>query len=114
MVVDPEQRGLLPLACTLGPDEGAARLAEWSRLWEVAGLGRHQDPGQLVLRFRAAAGVEAALGRLVEAERGCCAFLGWELQRDEDGWSLRISGEDDALSSLPLATGDAGRGRSTR
>lgn len=66
------------------------------------GTGREEASGQITLRFQGNRGVGDELQRLVAAERSCCPFLGWDLDRAPDGWALRISGDDDALRSLPI------------
>lgn len=103
MDVVPEHGRLLPIACTLGPSEGAERLAEWRDLGTTAGLGRIRSTGHITLRFADIAGVDAALRRLVAAERDCCAFVDWELVRSDDEWQVTIYGTDDALDSIPVA-----------
>lgn len=95
-------RDLLPIACTLGPDEGAARLAEWQQLGAIAGAGREHAPGRVTLRFRDLPGVGAELERLVAAERACCAFLGWHLVHADAQWHVEVSGSDEELQALPL------------
>jgi hypothetical protein len=100
--VDPGARASLPIACTLTPGEGVDRLDDWRRVGDRAGLGREAAPGRVTLRFRDAPGVEAELGRLVEAERECCAFLDWDVVPGENEWRVDIRGTDEALQSLPL------------
>jgi hypothetical protein len=94
--------GLLPIACTLGPDEGAQRIGEWRRLGQAVGLGRAVDVGEVTLRFRDAPGVELELERLVAAERACCAFLSWHVSRTPSEWRVVISGESESLRALSI------------
>ncbi|MGZ8407109.1 MAG: hypothetical protein ACXWVJ_03680 [Caulobacteraceae bacterium] len=65
-------------------------------------LERHQLAGRiLVLRYRPAACAE--LGRLVELERSCCAFLRFGLEQDAEGCELTITapeGAEDAIRWL--------------
>lgn len=49
-----------------------------------AGDGHTRTPGTITLRFRDLPSVEDELKQLVSAERTCCAFLGWTLDRDGD------------------------------
>jgi len=95
--------GLLPIACTLGPDEGAQRIGDWRRLGSAFALGRVTDVGEVTIRFRDAPGVERELERLVAAERICCPFLSWNITRTPSEWRLTISGEEDALKALAVA-----------
>lgn len=100
---DPGERPLLPVACTLGPDDGSTRLKEWRQIASGASTGRHQRPGRLTLTFRNDPPVATELARLVEAERICCSFLGWALTHVGDEWHLEITGSDAELQALPLA-----------
>ena len=102
MSVEPENREVLPVACTLGQVDGARRLADWRRITADAGAGHAVTPGMLTLRFRDAPGIGAELKRLVTAERECCGFLGWNVARVDDEWQVNVSGSDAELRSLPL------------
>jgi hypothetical protein len=99
----PDERPLLPIACTLGPQDGAARLEEWRQITASVGLGRTNTPGQLTLRFRDDSGVGDELRRLVDAERACCAFLGWEVTHVDTEWRVEITGTDEELQALPFS-----------
>jgi hypothetical protein len=59
--------------------------------------------GRVELLFADLPGVGERLRGLVVAERECCAFLGWSLERDEAGWRVEITGRDEDLDSLPVA-----------
>ncbi|HKE72226.1 MAG TPA: MerR family transcriptional regulator [Acidimicrobiales bacterium] len=75
----------VPVACTLDPAERAERLAGWRALLgedTVLGPARHVlDPGTDL----------GVLGRLVEAERACCPFLGFTLTVDAGGVVLDVT-----------------------
>jgi hypothetical protein len=101
MTTSPNDRALLPIACTLGPSEGAQRVTDWTTLGNDAGLGRERTTGRVVVRFRDLPGIGAELDRLVAAERECCGFLDWQLQRTVDEWQVVITGTEDGLDSLP-------------
>jgi hypothetical protein len=103
MTGDAQQRELLPLACTLTPTEGRDRIQEWRTLFRQFGAGRDEVAGRLTLHFRDAPGVAVELAKLVEAERQCCAFLEWHLERIGEIWTLRISGAEDAVRTLSSA-----------
>lgn len=100
--VDADGRALLPVACTLNPYDGAQRLSEWRRLASEAGLGTEMLPGQLRLRFANTPDVGVELARLVDAERECCAFLGWTLDSGDGEWRVTITGTDDDLRTVLL------------
>ncbi len=57
----------------------------------------------MILRFRDRPDVGAELKQLVDAERECCAFLGWQLNRTSDGWVVEVTGDDDDLKAVSLA-----------
>jgi hypothetical protein len=97
---DQAERPLLPIACTLGPDDGMRRLNDWRRVASVGLAGQQSVPGRLTLRFRDEPTVASELERLVAAERDCCAFLGWNLVKVDDGWHVEITGDDAALQAL--------------
>lgn len=99
---DPFARPLLPIACTLGVDEGRQRIEDWRAVVRRSGTSTMRDPGVITIEFRDGPEVGAQLTRLVNAERDCCAFLGWELLRTDAGWALRITGTDDELATVSL------------
>jgi hypothetical protein len=103
VTADENGRRLLPIACTLGPTDGAARLEEWRQLHTSAGLGRRVEPGQVTIRFRGESGVGDELRWLVDAERDCCAFLGWELRYVDAEWHVEVTGSDQDLQALPMS-----------
>jgi hypothetical protein len=102
VAIDPNGRSLLPVACTLEVADGAQRLEQWRRLSVTAGLGRELAGGRLTLRFQGLPGVRAELDRLVDAERTCCAFLGWEVVPCEAELHVHVTGKPEELRSLTL------------
>jgi hypothetical protein len=101
--VVPDPRPSLPVACSLGPGDGQERLEAWRRIAIEAGTGRTSSTGRIELRFRELPGVGERLRQLVVAERECCPYLGWHLERGDDGWCVEITGRDEDLDSLPIA-----------
>jgi hypothetical protein len=83
-MADPVQ---LPIACTLSGASLAERAVWLRRLGDAALIegARHGDG--LELRFRPDAADDVR--ELVRAERGCCPFLGFEL--DESSHAIRVS-----------------------
>jgi hypothetical protein len=61
---------------------------------EHAVVGVRREADVLVVEYAASPGVAEALERIVEAERSCCASMGWRLERDERagarGGALRL------------------------
>ena len=103
MTEGPENRDQLPIACTLGPEDGQHRLTEWRRITAEAGVSRSVATGLVTLTFRDLPGIGDELQRLVAAERDCCAFLGWNVVKTVTEWRVEISGNDEELRTLPLA-----------
>jgi hypothetical protein len=99
---EPTEPHLLPIACTLGPGDGADRLDDWRRVASIAAIGRSVAPGKITLRFRNEPAVGVELERLVAAERTCCAFLGWKLTQVDQEWRVEITGADEDLGALPV------------
>ena len=92
----------LPIACTLGPGDLRERVEQWNVLIAAHGQGRTSHEREIVLRFDHAAADE--LETLVAAERECCAFLTWQVERGPEAVVLRITGEVGALPSALAAT----------
>jgi hypothetical protein len=105
VITGPERRDLLPIACTLGPVDGRERIGEWRSLYREFGLRRAHRGGLVTIQFRDAPRLAAELARLVWEERVCCAFLDWQLECAVDVWTLTITGDDEALRSLPITAG---------
>jgi hypothetical protein len=66
----------LPIACTLGATDGAARLARWRALSD-ARLSVRRTSDRLVVLYQSRSGVYEELKALVAAERECCSFARW-------------------------------------
>lgn len=78
--------------CTLTDSELQDRGAAWRKLWSSGLLSRERIPGGV--RLSAEPGAAVALGRLVELERECCAWIDYETG---DGWAVLTApgpGED--------------------
>jgi hypothetical protein len=102
--VDEHRRALelVPVACTLGATEGPERLAQWRSVFAAHGAGRERGPDYLLLRFRDDPDVSRELQQLVDAERSCCAFVEWAVERSGAELVVRITGDGDALATLPI------------
>jgi hypothetical protein len=97
-----------PVACTLTAAELPARAAELRALGEDALLSSSVDGGRAVLRFRGDA--EARVSAAVAAERECCAFLRFDVERDGDELVLTIVAPDGAAETAgELAASFGGR-----
>ena len=70
------------VACTLTASDLAAQGAGWARLAELAMTGRELTDDGLRVSFRASAGVQDELRRLVAVENECCAWASWSVRAD--------------------------------
>jgi hypothetical protein len=89
----------LPIACTLGATDAAARLARWRALSE-ARLSVRRTADRLVVRYEPRSGVHAELDALVAAERECCAFAKWEVSRDSKHVVLQIRSDAHGIAAI--------------
>ena len=74
---DPGVRTSLPLACTLGPQDGPARVQRWQALHRSAHPVSSVRHGVLEVRYPGHHGVLEEVRALAAAERTCCAFVDW-------------------------------------
>ena len=93
---------VLPVACTLGAIDGVAQVARWRQLNAGSLTHRDRQDEELILVYRADEPTRAELESLVGVERTCCAFLDWQVDEDEGGLRLRISGAAADLDALDL------------
>jgi hypothetical protein len=79
------------VACTLTSAELAAQGEGWARLAARAMTGRALTADGLRVSFRAEAGVEDELRRLVAVEKECCAWAAWTVRADGAEVVLEVS-----------------------
>jgi hypothetical protein len=92
----------LPIACTLTPDGMTARLGLIDALAADAVLSRTPTEAGLRVRLRDTPEIEARTRELLAAESKCCAFLEFDLGRDDGDLVLDISGPEDARAVIEL------------
>jgi MerR family copper efflux transcriptional regulator len=81
---------MLPLACTLGPNDGATRMRRWQDL-SAQGRPTTRRSGHLLeVRYHAGRGIREELEALAAAERECCAFVTWTVGQEEGHVVLRV------------------------
>ena len=101
----------LPLACTLGPEDGPARLRRWQRLHDIAAPVADLSAGQLEVRYQPVEGVGEELAALAAAERECCSFADWHVTTVEGHPVLRVTAipgaPDDAVEPIAAMFGAA-------
>jgi len=92
----------IPIACTLTPDGMTARLALIGALAADGLLDRTATETGLRVRLLDRPDIEQRTRELVAAESKCCAFLGFELGRDDGDLVLDISGPEDARPVIEM------------
>jgi hypothetical protein len=80
----------LPIACTLGPDDGAARMQRWEALSAKARPSARRSGHLLEVRYRPEPGIHEELQALAAAERQCCSFADWKVTQEQDHVVLHI------------------------
>ncbi len=88
---DLDHQSTLPLACTLGPEDGLMRLRRWERLHEIGGPVAYLDGRDLEVRYQPSPGVQAELAELAAAEQRCCSFVTWTVAEVEGRPVLRVA-----------------------
>jgi len=81
----------LPVACTLTAEELMDRSAAWNKLMTSGLVERDRMPGGI--RLRAEPGASAALMDLVDLERGCCAWIQFDVKGDSVTMTADAAGE---------------------
>ena len=83
-----------PCACTLNAGDQAERAAEVQALVADEMLSWAGVADGVAIRFRHDA--EPGLREVIAAESECCAFLDFDLRREDDGLRLTVTGPDQA------------------
>ena len=102
-----------PIACTLTTNDFDSRLAWIAELTRDALREHRRD--DLVLQLTYAPEAACRVREMVRREQQCCAFLGFELNEDENGLRLVITAPEavrDALDAVfdPFLTGSNSSG----
>ncbi len=92
----------LPIACALTPDGMIARLALIDALAADGLLDRILIDAGLQVRLRDTPDIEQRIRALVAAESTCCAFLDFDLGRDDGALVLDITGPEDARPVIEM------------
>lgn len=104
VVTDLDPRTPLPLACTLGPQDGRDRLRRWQELHRGAPPVSSVRDGVLEVRYPDAPGVLAELRALAAAEQSCCSFVDWSVARVGDDAVLTVRAPAGRLEAVePIA-----------
>lgn len=94
---EPEQ-----IACSLPADDLQRRLREWSELGSEALITESTEGNVKTTVWRRRGDVAVRLKNLVDAERRCCSFLGFDLEESEDEIRLKITFPPEAEGMLTL------------
>jgi hypothetical protein len=81
-----------PIACTLDASQTSDREGVIARLWADALIDNEPTTAGIRARLRDTPGIERRLRELIQAESRCCAFLAFDLTRDDDELVLNING----------------------
>jgi hypothetical protein len=92
----------LPIACTLSPDGMTSRLALIAALAADGLLERVPTAAGLRVRLRDTPVIEQRTRELVAAESTCCAFLDFELSREDGDLVLDVRGPDAARPVIEM------------
>jgi MerR family copper efflux transcriptional regulator len=90
----------LPIACTLGLDDGAGRMQRWRALSAQGHPSARRDADRLIVRYRNEQGVREELDALAAAERQCCSFADWKVAQEGGHVVLRIASSPDGIAAL--------------
>lgn len=91
-----------PIACTLTPDDTTARVALIEALTADGLLERTATETGIRVRLLDRADIERRTQELVAAESRCCAFLDFDLRRENGALLLDISGPEDARPVIEM------------
>lgn len=94
----------LPIACTLGPQDGEARMRRWEALAAKGTPSARRSGHRLEVRYEPAPGVREELEALAAAERRCCSFVAWDVDEAAGHPVLRVTGDSSAPDAVaPIA-----------
>lgn len=91
-----------PIACTLGPDGMTARLARIDALAADGLLERTPTESGVRVRLLDRPDIEQRTHELVAAESQCCAFLDFDVRRENGDLVLDISGPENARPVIEM------------
>lgn len=97
----------LPLACTLGPGDGPARLRRWRHLGDTAAPTARRAGHRLQVRYHPGPGVHQELEALAAAEQECCPFVTWAVTEDDGHPVLHVTTHPDTPRISPPSPGSS-------
>jgi hypothetical protein len=96
----------IPIACTLTPSAQRNRAADLAALADRSLLAREPVPGGERLTFARTGDIERAIDAAVAAERSCCPFLRFDIDRRDDGVVLDVTGPAEAREVIAALFAD--------
>lgn len=94
----------VPVACTLGPDDGPARLRRWQHLADTAHPSARRDGPHLTVRYEPGPGVQEELEALAAAEAECCSFVDWSVTQNGGVPVLLVTADPETADAVaPIA-----------
>ncbi|MEP7088823.1 MAG: hypothetical protein ABI776_01850 [Nocardioidaceae bacterium] len=94
----------LPVACTLGVNDGPARLQRWQHLHQAAAPTVQLADGELEVRYQPGSEVMDELKALVTEEQECCAFVSWAVTEEDEQPVLRVTAPPESPKDIePIA-----------
>ncbi|MDQ2751130.1 MAG: hypothetical protein ABI775_11235 [Pseudonocardiales bacterium] len=90
----------LPVACTLGLEDGPERMRRWKQLGERATPTARRTGRELEVRFQPGPGVQEELEALAAAEAKCCGFVAWTVMLDDRQPLLRVTAPEDKPENI--------------
>lgn len=88
-----------PIACSLTPDDLAARLGQTRQLGNSL-LEVATDGPRATLRFKGDVGTRAEVERFASMESSCCPFFEFDIRGDPSGTVLAIEAPEDGTPML--------------
>jgi hypothetical protein len=98
--VDSPEVVQLPVACTLGPDDGAARMQRWEAVSARGRLSARRSGHRLEVRYQPVPGLREELLALAAAERQCCSFAEWTVTQAEGHVVLHIAADPERPADI--------------
>jgi hypothetical protein len=92
----------LPIACMLSPDGMQARMALVDALATDGLLRRTSTDAGLRVHLRDTPDIEERTRQVIAAEASCCAFLTFDLGREDDALILDVTGPPEARPVIDL------------